>query len=93
MARAALSVSLMIAKTRQAVQVRAALEACGLDHGPISVHEKMHAMGLQVVPSVASLARIFRETGVARLEPTKKPHQRGVVSSTRRRTRAGNRPR
>jgi transposase InsO family protein len=57
----------------QAVQVRAALEASGLDHGPISVHEKMRAMGLEQVPSVASLARIFREAGVARLEPKKKP--------------------
>ena len=57
----------------QAVQVRAALEASGLDHGPISVHEKMRAMGLEVVPSTASLARIFREAGVARLEPKKKP--------------------
>jgi putative transposase len=57
----------------QALQVRAALEASGLDHGPISVHDKMHAMGLEVVPSVASLARIFRQAGVARLEPKKKP--------------------
>lgn len=57
----------------QAVQVRAALEASGLDHGPISVHDKMHAMGLDQVPSTASLARIFREAGVARLEPKKKP--------------------
>jgi putative transposase len=57
----------------QAVQVRAALEASGLDHGPISVHEKMHAMGLTWVPSTASLARMFREAGVARLEPKKKP--------------------
>ena len=57
----------------QAVQVRAALEASGLDHGPISVHDKMHAMGLDPVPSVASLARIFREAGVARTEPKKKP--------------------
>jgi putative transposase len=57
----------------QAVQVRAALEASGLDHGPVSVHDKMHAMGLEVVPSVASLARIFRQAGVARLEPKKKP--------------------
>ena len=57
----------------QAVQVRAALEASGLDHGPISVHDKMKAMGLNVVPSVASLARIFREAGVARLEPRKRP--------------------
>jgi putative transposase len=57
----------------RAVQVRAALEASGLDHGPISVHDKMHAMGLDPVPSVASLARIFRQAGVARAEPKKKP--------------------
>ncbi len=57
----------------QAVGVRAALEASGLDHGPISVHDKMRAMGLSMVPSTASLARIFREAGVARLEPKKKP--------------------
>ncbi len=53
--------------------MRAALEASGLDHGPISVHDKMRAMGLHVVPSVASLARVFRQAGVARLEPRKKP--------------------
>ena len=53
--------------------MRAALESSGLDHGPISVHEKMRAMGLDVVPSMASLARIFREAGVARLEPRKRP--------------------
>lgn len=58
---------------QQAVAVRAALEASGLDHGPISVHDKMRALGLDPVPSVASLARIFREAGVARLEPKKKP--------------------
>lgn len=57
----------------QAVAVRAALEASGLDHGPISVHEKMKSMGLNPVPSTASLARIFREAGVARAEPKKKP--------------------
>jgi putative transposase len=57
----------------QAVGVRAALESSGLDHGPISVHDKMHAMGLGRVPSTASLARIFRETGVARVEPRKRP--------------------
>lgn len=57
----------------QAVAVRAALQASGLDHGPISVHEKMHAMGLPQVPSTASLARIFRQAGVARMEPKKKP--------------------
>lgn len=57
----------------QALDVRAALESSGLDHGPISVHDKMHTMGLSPVPSIASLARIFREAGVARLEPRKKP--------------------
>jgi putative transposase len=60
----------------QAVQVRVALELSGLDHGPISVHERMRAMGLPVVPSLASLAslaRIFRDAGVARIEPRKKP--------------------
>ena len=57
----------------QAVAVRAALEASGLDHGPISVYEKMRAMGLDQVPSTAALARIFREAGVARVEPKKKP--------------------
>jgi transposase InsO family protein len=55
------------------VQVRAALAASGLDHGPISGHEKMRAMGLAQAPSTASLARIFREAGVARVEPKKKP--------------------
>jgi len=48
------------------------LEASGLDYGPISVFERMRQMGLEA-PSVASLARIFRETGVARLEPGKRP--------------------
>ena len=57
----------------QALGVRAALEATGLDDGPISVHDKMHAMGLTQVPSTASLARVFRAAGVARLEPKKKP--------------------
>ena len=33
----------------------------------------MVSMGLPVVPSTAALARIFRETGVARAEPKKKP--------------------
>nr|EJI95798.1 integrase, catalytic region [Rhodococcus sp. JVH1] len=57
----------------RAVAVRAALEASGLDHGPISVHDKMRAMGLNQVPSTASLTWIFREAGVARVEPKKKP--------------------
>lgn len=57
----------------QAITVRAALEASGLDHGPISVHEKMKSMGLDDVPSTAALARIFREVGVARTEPRKRP--------------------
>ena len=58
---------------RQAIGVRAALERSGLDHGPISVHEKMRSLGMVPVPSTASLARIFRDAGVARVEPRKKP--------------------
>ena len=58
---------------QQAIGVRAALEQSGLDCGPVSVHDKMRALGLGPVPSIASLARIFREAGVARLEPRKKP--------------------
>ena len=58
---------------QQAIGVRAALEASGLDHGPISVHEKMRSLGMDSVPSTASLARIFRDHGVARVEPRKKP--------------------
>lgn len=64
----------------EAVKVRAALESSGLDHGPISVHDKMVALGMDA-PSEASLARIFRERGVARAEPKKKPraaHRRFV---------------
>jgi putative transposase len=57
----------------QAVGVRAALEQSGLDHGPISVHEKMRSLRMDPVPAVSSLARIFRDAGVARVEPRKKP--------------------
>ena len=56
-----------------AVAVRAALQQSGLDHGPISVHEKMRSLGMEPVPSTASLARIFRDAGVAKVEPRKKP--------------------
>jgi putative transposase len=58
---------------KQAVGVRAALERSGLDYGPISVHEKMRSLGMVPVPSTASLSRIFRDAGVARVEPRKKP--------------------
>ena len=58
---------------QQALGVRTALESSGLDYGPVSVHDKMLALGMTPVPSVATLARIFREKGVARLEPKKKP--------------------
>src|SRR3954453_11693018 len=56
----------------RAIGVRAASESSGLDHGPISVHDKMRSLGMDA-PSVASLARIFRDAGVARAEPRKKP--------------------
>ena len=57
----------------QAIGVRAALEQSGLDHGPISVHDKMRSLRMEPVPAVSSLARIFRDAQVARLEPKKKP--------------------
>ena len=50
---------------QEALKVRAALESSGLDHGPISVHDKMVSLGMHA-PSPASLARIFREKNVAR---------------------------
>jgi putative transposase len=56
----------------QVVAVRAALEQSGLDHGPISVQEKMRSLRMKPVPAVSSLARIFRDAGVARLETRKK---------------------
>ncbi len=56
----------------EAVKVRSAMESSGLDHGPISVHDKMLSLGMET-PSIASLARIFRERNVARAEPKKKP--------------------
>ncbi len=61
------------ATVQDALRVRAALEQSGLDHGPISVHDRMRSLGIEPVPSTAALARIFRATGVARLEPKKKP--------------------
>lgn len=57
---------------KQALDVRAALETSGLDCGPISVMDKMAELGM-TAPSAASLSRIFRARGVARLEPRKKP--------------------
>ncbi|MGW0161705.1 IS481 family transposase, partial [Mycobacterium sp. NPDC003323] len=72
--RPKLSPSTLSAEVKaRAVAVRSALEASGLDHGPISVYEKMRSMGLGEVPSTAALSRIFREAGVARVEPKKKP--------------------
>ena len=57
---------------QQALGVRDSLERSGLDHGPVSVHDKMCSLGLEA-PSPASLARIFRDAGVARAEPRKRP--------------------
>lgn len=57
---------------QETLKVRAALESSGLDHGPISVHDKMVSLKMHA-PSPASLARIFREKNVARSEPAKKP--------------------
>ena len=64
-----------------ALQVRASLEQSGLDHGPISVHAKMTAMGLPA-PSPATLARVFRDAGVARAEPKKRFGLCSALAST-----------
>lgn len=74
---------------RQAIGVRVALEQSGLDHGPISVHDKMRTLRMDPVPSTASVARIFRRAGVARPERRRSRALRIAGSSTRRRTRAG----
>jgi transposase InsO family protein len=58
---------------QDALRVRVSLEQSGLDFGPVSVFERMRVLGMEPVPSVASLARIFRAAGVARVEPKKKP--------------------
>ena len=52
-------------REHEALKVRAALESSGLEHGPISVHDKMLVPGMQA-PAPASLARSFREKNVAR---------------------------
>jgi putative transposase len=62
-----------MALSSRAIGVRGALEQFGLNRGPISVHEKMRSLGMYPVPSTASLARIFRNQGVARVEARKKP--------------------
>lgn len=54
------------------LSVRAALEDSGVDHGPISVFDTMTDMGM-TPPSVASIGRIFRSSGVAAVQPRKKP--------------------
>ena len=73
---------------QQAIGVCAALESSGRDHGPIGVHDKMRSLGMDA-PSVASLARIFRDAGVARAEPKKKPRASHRRLCIRRRTGAG----
>ncbi|WP_171814309.1 hypothetical protein [Arthrobacter dokdonensis] len=55
-----------------ALKVRAALESAGLVHGPIRLHDKIVALGMEA-PSVVSLVRNFRERNVARAELRKKP--------------------
>lgn len=56
----------------QAVAMRQTLENSGWDHGPISVHDKMLKLGMQA-PSVAVLARIFRDRGLITPAPQKRP--------------------
>jgi len=56
----------------QAVAMRKSLEDSGWDHGPISVHDHMLKLGMQA-PSVAVLARLFRERGLIVPAPNKRP--------------------
>ena len=56
----------------QAVAVRRALEEAGWDHGPISVHDRMHRLGMSP-PSTATLAKIFQERGLVVPAPEKRP--------------------
>ena len=56
----------------QAVAMRNTLKNSGWDHGPISVHDKMVKLGMQA-PSVATLARIFRDRGLIVPAPQKRP--------------------
>ncbi|KAE8762077.1 DDE-type integrase/transposase/recombinase, partial [Georgenia thermotolerans] len=56
----------------QALAVRAELKKAGLDHGPLSVMDKMTALGLPA-PSRATLARIFLKAGAVDPEPRKRP--------------------
>ena len=83
------------------MQVRAALEASGLDHGPISVHDKMRAMGLDPVPSDrvagADLPRGRRRPGRAEEEaalgvaPVRLSGTERVLAAGRHRVRADRR--
>lgn len=52
--------------------MRETMEKSGWDHGPISVHDQMRKLGMQT-PSVAVLARIFRERGLVVPAPQKRP--------------------
>lgn len=55
-----------------ALAARAALVKAGLDAGPISVMDRMQALG-QHPPSRATLARIFTRAGVVDPQPRKRP--------------------
>lgn len=56
----------------QAVAVRRALDEAGWDHGPISVYDRMHRLGMNP-PSTATLAKIFQERGLVVPAPEKRP--------------------
>ena len=59
------------------------MEQSGLDHGPISVHEKMRDLGMTPVPSTAALARIFPDANVARAEPLRQRSEHEVFAVQR----------
>ncbi|WP_454859157.1 DDE-type integrase/transposase/recombinase [Promicromonospora soli] len=56
----------------QALAVRSSLSGSGLDHGPLSVADRMRRAG-DTPPSRATLARAFLAEGVVVPDPSKKP--------------------
>jgi hypothetical protein len=86
----------------QALGVRAALESSGLDHGPVSVHDKMLALGMDPVPSIASFSADLpgegrrasgaEEEATFGVAPVRLPGPERVLADRRHRVRADRRP-
>ena len=55
------------------LQTRAELAADGWDHGPLSVLADLDSKEVPELPSRSTIARLFRDAGVVRPEPKKRP--------------------